>query len=80
MNEIIELGHLDDAECRIVDAVTMAGDPSPHPSLVITAFPMNSGPPIPGTEVQYRLYLNSIEKIRTLLLALRQVCDQLDSR
>ena len=79
MTEIIELGHLADAECRTVDAVTLDGEPSPTPSLVLTVFPMSSGPPTPGTEEQYRMFLGSRAKIATLLTALREVYDELES-
>ena len=78
MSQIVELGHLKDAECRNIDVVNLEGETERFPSLVLTVFPMSSGPSIPGTEEQYQLYLSSKEKIRRLLEALREVYDGLE--
>ena len=77
MSEIIELGHLKDAECRNIDVVNSEGETEPYPSLVLTIFPVSSGPPIPGTEEKYRMYFGSKAKIAVFLEALRKDYDEL---
>ena len=79
MSGIIELGHLKDAECRNISVVNSEGETELFPSLLMTVFPMSSGPSISGAEEQYQLYLSGKEKIRRLLEALREVYDGLES-
>ena len=79
MSEIIELGHLKDAEFRNIDVVTMEGKSASFPSLILTVFPISSGPSIPGTEEQYQLFFSSEKKIVDLLKALKKIYDELES-
>lgn len=59
MSEIIELGRIADAEYRIEEYRTLKGKPTRFPSLVLTVFPMSSGPSIPDTEEKYRIFFGN---------------------
>ena len=79
MSAIAELGHLEDAKCKIEEVVTMEGKETTFPSLILTVSPIGPGPSIPGTEERYRIYINSRGKMVTLLRELRKVLDELES-